>query len=458
MAPDYSEGVQAPRVEEVWLTAFKSYRDAVLPLGDITVLTGRNGSGKSNALDGLEVLSRLASGEELGDALDGRRREGGPVRGGSRGCPPHGESEFQLGCVVADGSHRYSLEVRVQVEPELRVVHEVLTGPGTARSSGVVDYRDLLRTRESTPDSPGLVGNVFNGKPGPNPPLDFRDGRLLTAQLPLRLDPSDPVGQEVIHAADVVTAALRGVFHLDPVPHLMRDYAPERDTDLRRTGENISGALAGLARDEPSFRQLVGLVRDVSDDRVSDVSVERSSLGDVMLAIRERIGGSDEFERTSAREMSDGMLRFIAIATALLTPNRALDVDPGLAPHSATGAVLLVIEELENGLHPSQAGRMLALIKPAAGDLEKQVLVSTHSPALLNVMTGELNRSVLVCYRDRESGFSRVTRLTELPGYAEAMAVGALGDAVARGRLTGPEEPSRDCTEFGRLLGIDLSA
>jgi predicted ATPase len=81
-------------LKEVHLTAFKSFRNATLPILPLTVLTGRNNSGKSNALDGIEVLSRLAGGEDLGDALDGRRREGGPARGGSRGCVPHGLKSF----------------------------------------------------------------------------------------------------------------------------------------------------------------------------------------------------------------------------------------------------------------------------------------------------------------------------------------------------------------------------
>ncbi|MEV7779697.1 AAA family ATPase [Kitasatospora sp. NPDC088351] len=47
---------------EVRLTAFKTFHDAVLPLTPLTLLIGRNSSGKSNALDALEVLSRLAQG------------------------------------------------------------------------------------------------------------------------------------------------------------------------------------------------------------------------------------------------------------------------------------------------------------------------------------------------------------------------------------------------------------
>jgi predicted ATPase len=78
-----------------------------------------------------------------------------------------------------------------------------------------------------------------------------------------------------------------------------------------------------------------------------------------MLALKE----GDGSEVTPAREMSDGLLRFLAIATALLTANRGLDIDPGLStPGEAEGGVELVLEELENGLHPAQADRVLRLI------------------------------------------------------------------------------------------------
>jgi predicted ATPase len=71
-----------PFLTELRLTEFKTFREAALPLGRMTALIGRNSSGKSNALDGLEVLSRLATGADLVDALDSRRGDEGPLRGG----------------------------------------------------------------------------------------------------------------------------------------------------------------------------------------------------------------------------------------------------------------------------------------------------------------------------------------------------------------------------------------
>ena len=94
-----------------------------------------------------------------------------------------------------------------------------------------------------------------------------------------------------------------------------------------------------------------------------------------MLALEE--GLPQHLELTPAREMSDGLLRFVAVATALLTPNRGLDIDPGLTVGDGARGVLLVIVEVENGLHPSQAGRVLQLIKEASSDLAKKVMVTT---------------------------------------------------------------------------------
>lgn len=445
------------------LTAFKSFRDVTVPIEKLTVLTGRNSSGKSNVLDGFEVLSRLAGGEDLRDALDGRRREGGPIRGGSRGCAPHGLNYFTLGCDVSLGQSTYQYDVTVQVDPELRITEERLIGPAPDPESGVAKQHRLLLSRPPG-DPPNQIwwydlpctehailmtasqGNRLMIAALSEPPAHRSDERP-------NLDRSDENVKRVIQSAKAVVAALRGVFHLDPVPHLMRDYVDKRDADLRRTGENLSAAITRLREtDRETFHRLTGLLQGVADERVSGIELAPAALGEVMLALRE---GMDDHQVTPAREMSDGLLRFMAIATALLTADRGLDVDgTGSGPETSSG-VLLVIEEVENGLHPSQAARILSLIRETSQRQGVQVALTTHSPALLNALPGELNRNVLVCYRDPDTGYSKLSRLTELPGYAEAMASGRLGDVVAADRMVRPEETSGDFSEFNRLLGIE---
>lgn len=122
-------GVTVQAIQEVRLTAFKSFRHEALPLAPLSVLIGRNSSGKSNALDGLEVLSRLARGEDVTEALESRSGPAGPVRGGRAGCVPQGSDRFSLGCTVASECGPIRLDVTVQVEPEVQIVEERLWGP-----------------------------------------------------------------------------------------------------------------------------------------------------------------------------------------------------------------------------------------------------------------------------------------------------------------------------------------
>ena len=112
-------------LQEIRLPAFKSVRSATLPLRSLTLVVGRNGSGKSNVLDGLWVLSRLAAGGEIRDQLDGGR-EGPAIRGGVEGCAPLGSDRFELGCTVGVPDGAYHLDVSVCVRPVVQSVPSAL--------------------------------------------------------------------------------------------------------------------------------------------------------------------------------------------------------------------------------------------------------------------------------------------------------------------------------------------
>ncbi|PWJ47271.1 Predicted ATPase [Quadrisphaera granulorum] len=440
-------------LRRIHLDSFKSFQREHLDLAGVTVLTGRNSAGKSNALDAIEVLARLADGDDLHEALDGRGRDGDGVRGGARGCAPHRENTFSLGCTASVGKDLYRLELTVEVEPVLRIVRESLWGPAPAAESRKVESHWLMVTRPSDQSHPGLSAEIYNGKRGPNPIQQFRDDRLLTLQLAARMNTKHRVEAAVLRGAEAVTSALRGAFHLDPVPHLMRGYVPERDVLLRRTAENVSAAVHRLETDDPAAHAAVtAAVQRVTDRQLRSLVSVVSPLGDVMLGVDEGVSG-DEPDITPAREMSDGLLRFLAVATAMRTAGQRLDID---ALQSLTGVepgVLLVVEEIENGLHPAQADHLLELIRGAASPPSTRILITTHSPALLNALTGELNESVVVCYRDAATGHSRLSRAIDLPGYVKALAAGDMGDAISRGQLVAPRTETRDLGALAHLIG-----
>lgn len=423
-------------LEELRLTRFKSFHDAVLPLGDLTLLIGRNGSGKSNALEALETLALLAQGEDIRDSIDGSRLGGTAIRGGVSGCAPYGETSFEIGCTVRFDEEVLHLDVAIQTEPDVQILSERLI-----RKEHGYD-RDLIATDPPQPNRADITARYDSGRRGPNPAETFRASRMLITQAGARV-PTSTIAMRAVHrSVEAVVAALRAVFVLDPVPTLMRGYVPVKDSVLRRDADNVSAVVARLRQDEAVWRSLQDLVRSLPEQRIEDITIEKSTLDDVVIALHERFGGGSY--PVSARLMSDGMLRFIAFAAALLEA-------PLTDEAVAEAQTMLVIEELENGLHPSQAARVVQLIKEEAARRRIRALATTHSPAMLTALDGEDHPYVIVCDRDQHDGGSRLRRLTDLPAFPRAMAQGSLGDAVTTGRLA-IDPPSPGLSDLDRLL------
>lgn len=119
-----------------------------------------------------------------------------------------------------------------------------------------------------------------------------------------------------------------------------------------------------------------------------------------------------------AWQLSDGTIRFICLATALLQPNPPATI---------------VIDEPELGLHPFALELLASLVKEAA--TRTQIIISTQSPALLNSFEPE---DVVVV--DRVSGASRFLRLEEA-GLKDWLDDFTLGELVQKNIIeAGPGE------------------
>jgi predicted ATPase len=425
-------------IEELRLTAFKNFRDAILPLGDLTLVVGRNGSGKSNALDGLWALGRLAEGGEVRDALDGGR-EGPAVRGGAAGCAPFGSSSFSLGCTVRTGETTVDLDVTVQTEPLVQVVSERLGSGG----------KQLLATEAPREDSSDITARWANEQRGPDPLLTFRASRLLATQVLSRV-PATAAGRRVHLAAAQVLAALRAVFVLDPVPHLMRLYVPRRDILLRRNADNLSAAVASLLENEDTRERLRRAVAQLNEQEVVDITISRSELDDVMLTLMEKFQGSGY--PVPARIMSDGTLRFLAILTALMQAPQAEATPEHLAAEDAIGQRTVVVEEIEDFLHASQASMLIGLVRDEVKRDRVRVLATAHSPALLDALEGDEHKNVIVCQREAD-GTGSLTRLVDLPNYVDIISKGTLGRAAVDGQLHYDKTPTNPVAMLDRLFG-----
>ena len=79
---------------------FKSFEKTELNIESLTTLIGTNASGKSNAIEGITILAKAATGIDLSTILDGTKSTGTVVRGGSRGCARFKTNSFKLGCLI----------------------------------------------------------------------------------------------------------------------------------------------------------------------------------------------------------------------------------------------------------------------------------------------------------------------------------------------------------------------
>lgn len=224
---------------------------------------------------------------------------------------------------------------------------------------------------------------------------------------------------------------------------------------MERTGENISAVLLALCKQDPTtFDHIQKLVGEIVDDGITGINFVKTELNEVMLALQEK-----EFQ-TPAREMSDGLLRFLAIAATLLPASESLDIKAGTVQKLGEGnsvvqgGVLTVIEELENGVHPSQASRLLHMVEESGKRPDFKVLVTTHSPALLDAAEGRLNESIVVCYRDPDTGKSLLKPLVDFPDFEQVLASKTLGKAVVADEFRDTKTPQPDYSTLNDLLGI----
>jgi AAA15 family ATPase/GTPase len=93
-------------LKKLILENWKSFRYAELYFDPLTVLIGTNASGKSNLVEALEFLRRMATGETVDVALNGDRSLP-PIRGGSQ------EAIFKVN-QLSKPKHSFTLKIVVE--------------------------------------------------------------------------------------------------------------------------------------------------------------------------------------------------------------------------------------------------------------------------------------------------------------------------------------------------------
>jgi predicted ATPase len=146
----------------------------------------------------------------------------------------------------------------------------------------------------------------------------------------------------------------------------------------------------------------VSWLREICAPDLEDIDfAEVPELGDVMAIFIEK-GGA----RISARSISDGTLRFLGTLLALRTAQR--------------GEVVL-IEEIEEGLHPTRIHLLVEFLEAVVREREIQVIATTHSPVVLQWLSPEALRDVVVFGRVPDHEGTLMRRLGDLSHFDEVI-------------------------------------
>jgi predicted ATPase len=343
---------------------YRSLKSVIAPLGSLNLVTGANGSGKSNLYRALHLLAETARGG-VGHAL---AREGGlssalwagperisrqmqhgevPIQGG----PRHEPVGLKLG--FAGDQFGYAIDLGLpppsqaptafRLDPEIKS-EAIWAGPFLRSSNILVDRR-------------GASARIRDG----------RQWRTLAAHLnvfeSVLTQVADPErAPEILHMRE----AIRGWRFYD-------HFRSDRDAPARRT--QLGTRTTVLSHDGADLAAAWQTIREIGDREGLDAALEDAFPGAaVEIAVSDGLF-SLQFSQQgllrplSALELSDGTLRYLLWIAALHTPRPP---------------PLMVLNEPETSLHPDLLPALARLIANAA--TRSQVWVVSHAPRLISAL------------------------------------------------------------------------
>lgn len=400
----------------IGINGFKSYLEASLKLAPLTVLIGANAAGKSNAIEALRLLSWIAQGNRLSSIRYAVYEGDQAVRGTVASLGNGGAREFTLSCQMDDTDwDSFSITLKIGDDDDLHIADERITSPSTT----VPLYEVVSQGWGAGNDLSVAYNNFARG--GKKPQVMCNDHLAILHQLQgsARFEEGHKSAQATIpevcrHYQNV----LSDVLFLDPQPSAMREYSFKSERRLKGSGGNLSGVLWNLSQSGTEEAEVLDLIRSLPEQNISGMSFIETARGEVMVELAETFGG--EVRKFDATLLSDGTLRVLSIAAAIL---------------SAPEGSLVVIEEIDNGVHPSRAGAILESISRIAKRRKLRVLISSHNPALLDALPDDAVPHVVFCYRHPDDGSSKLVSLEDVPDYPELIAQGSVGHLMTRGLI-----------------------
>lgn len=357
-------GSVAGMISTIAIENYRSLRDVVLELGDLTVITGANGTGKSSLYRALRLLADCGSGEVIGSLA----RTGGLASVLWAG-PEHISSAMRRGEVPIQGtgSRKKSISLQMGFAAEDFGYQVDLGLPKPEGGSFASMFLSDPEIKREIIFSGPVMRPATSTVRRRHGLVEVRDGRswqeaarTLPPHRSILFELSDPQRTPEVLA---VRERIRGwrfydSFRTDADAPARRPRVGTRTPVLDHDGADLAAALQTIMENGDGARLQV-TVADAFDGAELRVT-SQGGLFDVALT------QPGLLRPLSGAELSDGTLRYLLLAAALLSPRL-----PGL----------LVLNEPETSLHPDVLPALGRLI--ADTSRHTQVVVVSHSRTLI---------------------------------------------------------------------------
>lgn len=371
-------------LKRLTIDGFKSLVDFSVELEPLTLLVGENGVGKSTILQAVDLLSHLIS-TPLASYLELRE------------------------WTYPDLVHLKSSGMSIRFEMDVEVTPAGQAGPVLVRWTvelGARRYPGIASERVEAAGKPLLErhgSSMWRWLPdgSEEPHVKQSSGTSYLGSV----DPEDPEDQAKF---PTLVALASWVKRISPYVSISpRSIGAARaSTTLGYQGERLAGFIAHLQAKRPDgFERVQERLRSRYARFVS-MRAKRRGPGWHDLLVTERLG-RDTID-LHPQQLSDGLIRLIAIAAM---PEQ----DPSL----------LLLDELENGIHPELAGSLVGLLKDVAKE-GVQALATTHSPMLVNYVDDP--RRVILVSRGPDGGPTTMR-------FSESRAYEKLGNYMGLGEV-----------------------
>jgi len=367
---------------------YRSLRDIKLALAPLTIITGANGSGKSNLYRALLLLQHAARGD-LAEAL---ALQGG-IASAQWAGPADIRSQAKRGVAIQGGGRNAPLRVTFGFGSD-DFAYEIALGlPGQTketRENSMFTLDPEVKAEAIWQKPPRRRSNTWLEREGGRVGLRDRDDKWVTLAY------SAPANRSIL--ADLgEPERFPEVFALRERMRRWRFYDGFRtDVESALRHPRVSVQTDALAHDGRDVAAALQTIREIGEGAVLDnaiadafegATLEIINAGDARLQIGLLLEGL--LRPLTAMELSDGTLRYLCLLAALMSPR---------PPE------LLVLNEPEQSLHPDLLRPLAKQI--VAASAHSQVWVISHAPKLVADL--EDAAGIVAVELEREFGETRI--------------------------------------------------